>query len=386
MKTINYTIPNPEFTYKFSCPKEEILFFDIETTGLSAKSSSIYLIGVMFFNKEENSWQLTQWFADNYKSEKLIIENFLSTLENYNYLYHFNGKTFDIPYVLTKCEKHDIEISEHCQHILSDTTLAYSFDILAYIRPLKKVLNISKANQTALEQWLGIRREDEYDGGKLIKVYSEYMQCKIMKPEKADELEHLLLLHNHDDIMQMLNVCSIMSYASLADIDEFAISEISADEDNLIITFSHDIAIPKKVTIKKDYPESKSDINLSLSLNIVIDKDYVTLKIPMVYGILKRFYNNISDYYYISDADCAVHKSLISTIGNVTRKKAAASTCYTKKEGMFLPSITLCSCNNPQFYIAFRDKICFYELPANPCDNNNKFWQSFIKTQLESIF
>ena len=165
MKTINYTIPNPEFTYKFSCPKEEILFFDIETTGLSAKSSSLYLIGVMFFDKDSGSWQLTQWFADNYKSEKLIIENFLSTLENYNYLYHFNGKTFDIPYVLTKCEKHDIQISEHCQHILSDTTLTYSFDILAYIRPLKKILNISKANQTALEQWLGIQREDEYDGG-----------------------------------------------------------------------------------------------------------------------------------------------------------------------------------------------------------------------------
>lgn len=386
MKTINYTIPNPKFTYKFSCPKEEILFFDIETTGLSAKSSSLYLIGVMFFDKDSGLWQLTQWFADNYKSEKLIIESFLSTLENYNYLYHFNGKTFDIPYVLTKCEKHNIQISEHCQHILSDTTLTYSFDILAYIRPLKKILNISKANQTALEQWLGIQREDEYDGGKLIKVYSEYMQCKIMKPEKADELEHLLLLHNHDDIMQMLNVCSIMSYASLSDINEISISEISADKDNLIITFSHDISIPKKVNIKRDYPESKSDINISLSLDIVIDKDYVTLKTPMVYGILKRFYNNTSDYYYISDADCAVHKSLISTISNTKRKKAIASTCYTKKEGLFIPSLTLCSCDNPQFYIAFRDKICFYELPENPCDNNNKFWQSFIKLQLEVLF
>lgn len=36
-----------------------------------------------------------------------------------------------------------------------------------------------------------------------------------MKKPGADELEHLLLLHNHDDIAGMLSVCIMLSYKDL---------------------------------------------------------------------------------------------------------------------------------------------------------------------------
>ena len=36
------------------CKEEEILFIDIETTGLSPRSSDLYLIGVA--NKESGRW------------------------------------------------------------------------------------------------------------------------------------------------------------------------------------------------------------------------------------------------------------------------------------------------------------------------------------------
>ena len=48
-------------------PAENICFFDIETTGLSAAVSSLYLIGTITF--ENNEWVLNQWFADDYVSE-----------------------------------------------------------------------------------------------------------------------------------------------------------------------------------------------------------------------------------------------------------------------------------------------------------------------------
>lgn len=69
MKTFNYKCKVPKFKYYFRHPVEQILFFDIETTGLSPKASSLYMIGVMFYNKEDNNWHLIQFFADNYKSE-----------------------------------------------------------------------------------------------------------------------------------------------------------------------------------------------------------------------------------------------------------------------------------------------------------------------------
>lgn len=40
---------------------ESILFFDIETTGLSPKNASIYLIGAAFL--QDKKWTLQQWFA-----------------------------------------------------------------------------------------------------------------------------------------------------------------------------------------------------------------------------------------------------------------------------------------------------------------------------------
>ena len=99
MKTIQSTVSTPDELYPFHQPLEQIAFFDIETTGLSPKTSSIYLIGVMHYNSHKQSWQITQWFADDYQSEEPILEAFLSYLEDFSYLYHFNGCTFDIPFV-----------------------------------------------------------------------------------------------------------------------------------------------------------------------------------------------------------------------------------------------------------------------------------------------
>lgn len=73
MKTIQSTVSTPDELYPFHQPLEQIAFFDIETTGLSPKTSSIYLIGVMHYNSHKQSWQITQWFADDYQSEEPIL-------------------------------------------------------------------------------------------------------------------------------------------------------------------------------------------------------------------------------------------------------------------------------------------------------------------------
>ena len=52
-----------DFNFELIAPKERIVFFDIETTGLSSKNASIYLIGTVSY--EEGAWQLTQLFAES---------------------------------------------------------------------------------------------------------------------------------------------------------------------------------------------------------------------------------------------------------------------------------------------------------------------------------
>lgn len=394
MKIIDSIITPPAFNYTFPQDKEEILFFDIETTGLSPKASSLYMIGAMFFDGKCGSWKLKQFFADNYKSEAEIIKSFLEILGRYKYLYHFNGRTFDIPYILNKCEKHGIKPDSHCMSILNDTDGVYSIDILALIRPLKKLLSIPKASQAALERWLGIMRKDQYDGGQLIPVYSQYMQYKTIANGKAPELEGLLLLHNHDDIKYMLDVCSILTYRSLfSSVNVIAITNITPGNRQgkcINISFSHNMPVPKKATIIKPFPSSREETISAGELYIELEKDTAILSVPLFYGNLKYFYPDYKNYYYIEEEDKVIHKSLFQKNSQNTGKKykrAAAKDCYRQKEGLFIPSITLCQPENynMQFYITYRDKICFYALPDETVNITNPFWCNYVKLQLSSL-
>ena len=81
-------------------PLNELIFFDIETTGFTPNSSSLYLIGVVYH--QSGSWQLKQWFADSMAAEQELLTSFFDFITKYKTLVHFNGDSFDIPY-LKKC-------------------------------------------------------------------------------------------------------------------------------------------------------------------------------------------------------------------------------------------------------------------------------------------
>ena len=60
--------------------KEDILFIDIETTGLSARNSSLYLVGVVFF--KDDTWNYTQWLAENYDEELQLLTAFFEFMHD----------------------------------------------------------------------------------------------------------------------------------------------------------------------------------------------------------------------------------------------------------------------------------------------------------------
>lgn len=388
------------------CPgysPEKCLFFDIETTGLSPRASSLYLIGALYYVSADEHWEMTQWFADKHRDEEEIIRNFLALLEQYDYLYHFNGKTFDIPYLLHKCNKYQIEPGAHATTILRDDTGLYSIDILAQIRPLKKLLTIPKASQTELERWLGIRRKDCYNGGELIPIYSQYMQDQLLHPEHAPELEALLLLHNHDDMEGMLAVCQIMNYRHLLESgteeqNSIQIKTLTCldDANRLRISFQHPAKLPKKVCIQKSYPVSPDTEILSLSAicTLVLEYDHGYLEVPIVQTELKYFLPDPENYYYLPAEDQAVHKSVAAFVEASHRKKATASNCYLRRSGKFIPSLQPYSkqkkhskavdadaTKTPLFLQKYRDKLCFYQLPEEQ-DSSQPFWKEYLLREL----
>ena len=62
-----------------------------------------------------------------------------------------------------------------------------------------------------------------------------------------------------------------------------------------------------------------------------------SLNVTGVRGPLKYFYPDYRNYYYLPDEDMAIHKSVAAFVAKEHREPARASTCYTKKNGFYLP-------------------------------------------------
>lgn len=406
MKIIYSPVEEPLYLYPFLHPKENMAFFDIETTGLSPNASSLYLIGLMTYDSIKKKWLLCQWFADNYQSEKEILQNFIDALANVKYLYHFNGKTFDIPYILKKCTRHALIIPKHCQKLFHDTTGQHSIDLLSIIRSLRHALRLEKCSQTTVEQWLGLKRSDPFSGNELITVYSEYMQQKLLNPENAKKLEKVLLLHNHDDIEMMLNLCSLFTYHEylsencqirlLAAQNLSTLEVLRTQKQELSLSIKLPAAVPKAIHLTAPFPPESADREIPAiksPATLSMEEDTARISLPLYEGTLKFFLPDYRDYYYLMKEDMAVHKSIAEFVDSTVRKKATAATCYIKQTGLFLPSLVPSGKRKISaapdietdgslslFHLQWKDKLSFFKLP-NDYTKNLEFWKQYLNIQ-----
>ena len=142
--TIEYPVEN-------IAPLEKILFFDIETTGFTARSSSVYLIGCAHYDGQ--SFQLIQWFAESPEDEKYVIQAFFEYSESFTHIVHFNGNNFDIPFIQQKCTMHHLPYSfSHLQGV----------DLYKRIAPYKYFLKVPNCKQKTVELFLNIARKDTF--------------------------------------------------------------------------------------------------------------------------------------------------------------------------------------------------------------------------------
>ena len=141
---------------------ESCLFFDIETTGLSWKISHLYLLGAVFYEKE--NWIHRQWFCQKPGEEKEVLLAFSELLSTRKLLFHYNGTTFDVPYLMHKYTFYQLPAPWEGTRQL---------DLYQLFSPLKKILHLEHMRQKDLEYATGLFREDLYSGGELIEVYKK---------------------------------------------------------------------------------------------------------------------------------------------------------------------------------------------------------------------
>lgn len=308
--------------------RNSLLFFDIETTGLSARSSSLYLIGAAGYRHPD--WVITQWFAESPDEEPAVLDAFLSYAAGFSQVVHFNGNRFDLPY-----------IAEKCRAYRKKDTLAslVSRDLYLMARPLKGLLGLSSMKQKSLEEFLGLFREDRFGGGELIPVYESYV-CS-----RSRDALRTLLLHNYEDMLGMLAILPILSYLPVIHGD-YRAADAAVRDDALHLRLWLPMALPQPFSY---------DGGLFV---LTGSQNRLTLCVPGVRGSLKHFFADYKNYYYLPLEDTAIHKSVAAYVAKEYREPATASNCYSKKPGFYLPQLE--ELFRPVFREEYKDRLSYF--------------------------
>ena len=258
---------------------EHTIFFDIETTGFSHKTSFCYLIGTAYI--KNSILTIIQWLAQSKADEVQVIASFLNAAASFDTLVHFNGDNFDIPF-----------IKDRAAHLNIPYTLdkLLSYDLYKCVRPLKTLLKLESCNQKSVEQFLNISRDDEFSGGELIKAYNAVLEENVTYTGYSVEY-----------------------------------SDDTNKNGDLIINYTLPCAVP--------IPIIHLDNN---GYAIRINGNTMKIKLPLITDNLRLYYSDYKNYYYLPYEDTAIHKSVAAYVDAECKVKATRETAYTKKFASFI--------------------------------------------------
>lgn len=409
------TQPVPSDIYTIGAP-EDVLFFDIETTGLSARNAGLYLIGVLTYTaatsiaEESNTasssdeaqisavpsahraasapesaghWTLLQYFCEDVADEPAVLQAFFELLCTKKILISYNGDGFDIPFLRHMLEQYGLPYS-------FDTV--ESFDLFKKFRPLKHLLGLPDLKLKSCERFLGIDREDRFTGGELIEVYFEWQKTK------APALLDTLLLHNAEDIANLPNLLPLLRYRSLPHSD-FRLRAHERLQDgvtplvHLSFTFLSPMPPSAHAPVENGTHEATDDRRLhwpALTLPKPMDLrgDFwalhaegsaVELYVQLFEGERKLFFADFEHYYYLPAEDQVIHQSLAEFVDRSARKKACARNCYQRVTGCFLPELS--EVYTPALRAEYRDKLRYAQYSDTLFDDEAKaiaYLKSFL--------
>ncbi|MBQ8305677.1 MAG: ribonuclease H-like domain-containing protein [Blautia sp.] len=301
------------------------VFYDIETTGLSAARSHVYLIGVLYFDGV--LWQLRQWLAGSKEEEPEVLGAFSSLLHELSVLaitgseagryvcIDFNGTTFDRPFLKKR-------FAACC---MADPLEELPFlDLFRLFSPLKKLLSLSSFRQTDLEGCM-MRLPRMYpDGRDCIRVLHSY------EKSPAEGSLRVLLGHNEEDLSGLLAVTALYPLLELCK------GRIGEKHDNSVSTCwkltdakSDGISVGFTLTCSRNIPAAIRLDGDEWSLHSLTEPSVLVFTVRLESGQLRQFYPNYKEYDYLPDEDTAVPKAISRFLDRSLKKPSTRDTCYT---------------------------------------------------------
>lgn len=340
------------------------VFFDIETTGLSASESFVYLICTASIDCDSETINGTLMLADNYTEEKELLLKFFERIKGCSRLIGYNSDRFDINFIKTRAALYDIEAD----------AIPASHDLYKTAKPLKKLLNLRDLKLKTVESFCGVTRNDIYSGGDLINVYRDYAAAlsfsKLSDKSTVgadlsrlkdlyltniptcdyERLRKMLLLHNKEDVTSLFPV-----YDALESISSFINGNFTVDSDSVKKKADNSVIDYKNSDSKQGlfsltgtlFVEIKSDLDLpdtfmpdynseQLRIKRLSDKRF-SFEVKLIQDELKLFFKDYKNYYYFPSEDMVIHKALAAYTSSGDRVPAKKDNCYIKKYGYFVP-------------------------------------------------
>ena len=274
------------------------IFFDIETTGLSRTNARICLIGAAIpgVKNQKPCLEISQWLCESPEEESVILESFFDFIEENDFLIHYNGDSFDLPFIRSRSQLYSLQVK---------TDKVPSVDIMKAVKPLKNFLPFINLKQTSLETFLLLPGRKFPDGKQCIKLYKEGRFDKISG-------------HNTEDLYGLYACCSLLSFRQLRE-DTWRIISFSGDEKEMCFTLLPSFPFPEPVSLRR------KDFYLSVHESC----REISLLIPSVNGKYRRYYEDYKNYDYIPTEDTAISRSISTFLDRSLRCPATPETCYT---------------------------------------------------------
>lgn len=170
---------------------EDLLFLDIETTGLWA-SQPLFLIGLLY--RKNGRISISQFLARHYREEKAVLAAANDLIQDFKVVVSFNGKRFDIPYIYGRSIEHRLFYSYPHHQV----------DLLYHARRRCRDSLPNCRLVTLEEHLLNMRREDDIPGYLIPAVYHRFAQ----KQEAG--LIQPVIEHNKLDLLAMAKLLGLL--------------------------------------------------------------------------------------------------------------------------------------------------------------------------------
>lgn len=279
---------------------------DIETTGLSKTNDTIICIGVLY-KSSASQINSVQWFAESSHEECTILELFLEFCSSYKAVYTYNGKSFDISFIISRLAHYSL---------LDDI-----FKKLSFI-DMKKVFSIISTKRLSIEHQLAYQRKATVTGKELVTLYSLFVSTRLLA------YQTVILNHNTDELCSLLAMYE--AYFVIYHLPTYQYLDTHIKDCHMSIHLEADFSFHTACSI------IVSDIGLSWHKHT----NLITLQVSLYKGVFKKYLSPYKDYYFIENQSQLIHKSVAKFIPKELKQKVTPKQCYIVKASTFVKLYT----------------------------------------------